>query len=320
MNFRETVGPIVAAGAVVTLTVGVVLAFSFGGNDTAPSAEVGQDRLDQIERELTDSFVASAGTRQDRAAQSLSSHTAFQRAIVECVRAAGWDYTPVPADVPGPGMPPERGISNTTVIEMVSSQSLGVREEYEYLATREAEPLSEPVNSALYAVPETDRDAYLATIDRCTPQESVAHDAGALPAIAQRMLDELQGIVLAAADDPQVRDLMAQYPACLSEHGYRDVVELQDLRTIFHTRYAELLRSGERPDGQPWKQAVEDEAAAARADAECRGAAHNRTLEVLAGPLADFREAHAADVQRARTQMQADSKRAVEEYFALANS
>lgn len=313
----KSIGPWAAAGAVTVLAIGTALTVG-GDSGPSPSTALSETRLDQVERDLTESYVDSAGTRQDRTAQRLAAHTTFQQAIVSCMRATGQDYTPVPAPVPRPDMPSERGMSNTAVIEMVSDASLGVHEEFEYALVHESSLVGEPVNAAYLEVPEADRDRYLASIDQCTPDGSSADAAAALPAVAQQMFDELHQLVLDAADDPQVQELMAQYPTCMDGHGY-DVVDLEHLRTTFQNRYSDLQQHGVGPTSGPWEQAAADEAAAARADQDCREQAHDMTLSLVAEPLAEFRERHASAAVTARAEITAASERTVHEYTALIN-
>lgn len=73
-------------------------------DDFAPAA-TSVDTV-QVEADLAQAWVDVAGTRAERTALRLTSHTAFQRTIVDCVRGQGWGYTPISSALPTDDMPP----------------------------------------------------------------------------------------------------------------------------------------------------------------------------------------------------------------------
>lgn len=226
------------------------------------------------------------GDSTKRRAGKLISYHKEQDAAVTCLRDAGFSYTPPPFVDPPTGYASSLGPE--TWFTSLKSTSIINPVYYTYTAERAAaEAGQEPPNPGYENLDEAGKRAYSAALEICNNRGNNGTDSP-FPAGATALLEKFMDILRQVENSSQMKALTDTYAPCMAQAGF-NVTNPQDLWDQIGPLFFHQHPAGAGvPASTGWGAAVARDRAAAAADSSCRGDVLERSLLLLAGPLATF--------------------------------
>lgn len=281
-NTRSSRRILAAVGTVATLMIGgcaqpIEL-------DAAQSA-VAFDRLDALSQTI-------GGTPEQRTAGEVLQYHAYQDPVQECMKKAGFVYTPPAFVDPYAGRAViHMGIGTGAWLAPLDAESLGVADAAVRLSGKDVEK----PNPSYDNLSPSQKDKYNAALTGCIPRETpdvnFPPTSVTLSAAFAEMLDEV-------SQDPRVKSAAETYPTCMAGKGFA-VKNYDDLLEQMQARVngVQVPQAG-AGGSAAWLEVVAHERAAAESDSVCRRPAFETALGLTMRRIDAFEKEHADELTR----------------------
>ncbi|MEH1013022.1 hypothetical protein V6U90_07915 [Micromonospora sp. CPCC 206060] len=255
---------------------------------TGAARQAAIDRLARLSQVIN-------GTPGQRSAGEILLYHAYQDPVRDCLARTGLSYPTLPFADPYAGsksLPVDGGLWLTPL----TPQTLG---------------LADPERFALSAAQQAEQDAISSAYERLDPAARRRYDEAVIACPAPHGVGEIhfppswvplnsayQEVLTRVAKDWRVRAAGRSYPDCMRADGF-PVSTYGELIELIGARIGPASLPGYGGVGGPaWSAVVEQERAAARADARCRRTAYEVALAVVAPELVRFERRYANGLAR----------------------
>lgn len=266
-----------------TAVLAVLLTAACAARPAADGAAVYQELLDTLH-----------GSAEARLAVEARANAAFQQAIADCMRKAGFSYTPAPPEnlSGGPIVP-----SDLTSLAPFGIGEFGVADFKRHVA--EAADLT---TNPGYTTLRTDREraAYDSALGPCV--SAAPEVAPFSPTGQHELVMELDEIMTAAERQPAAAAKLAAYAVCMRRAGYAVENYLQ-LYQLVDAAFPDPTVGWAALSADPrWIAAVDVEHRAAAVDEVCRAELRDHVMAAARPVLTQFAVRHAGALAAASRQ------------------
>ncbi|MEU8076004.1 hypothetical protein AB0B31_11180 [Catellatospora citrea] len=239
-------------------------------------------------------LTALRGTSQDRLAAGARMTAELQGSIVDCMRAADFDYTPAPYErtAGGPQTP-----GDLTTLAPIGEGNFGLAEFQRGVAEATDKTINPGYTTLTTDQQRADYNRAASACGNAAPQPREFRPDGEV-----KLIGELEQMFLAIEARPDITALRAEYGTCLQAAGF-DATDHLSLFLLVQSKFPLSTTGGaEMSTTKQWATAVAYEQRAASVDATCRVELRETAMAIAAPQLAQFAATHAAELQRASDQ------------------
>ena len=232
------------------------------------------------------------GTVNQRRAGELIMYHQFQDPIRDCMRRAGFDYTPPPFVDMYAGRTRAGSIAGASWFAPIPEDELGVAADA--VRVSPVDDQNHP-NPGFTSLDESGRQRYNDAMNGCTPKrEGNDH----FPPSYVEVEGRISGLLSSVTKSSAVVDAAKGYRACMRRSGF-DVATYAELYEHVQERVSRERPPVGRAKASPgWTAAVALDRAAATADATCRRPVHELAMSMAADKLSAFARDSADDIAR----------------------
>lgn len=256
-----------------------------------------------VEADYAATYEQMVGTIAQRRAAEQLAYVRFQGQIRDCMRKAGFNYTPPPFFQMYDGyehMPPPAEFSALVPVhpEPRPETGLAVTSQRERSRAHEARGSANPGFERLKT--EDERRAYGVAGEACQPAQGTYTNLGSSK-VSDQLQEQFATVLESANSRAAVKGALDGYSACMKSEKI-PAKSVEDLRgkvmERFNAKESALGAAAPLRPGKPeWADVVQFEKQAAAADSRCRAEAHTLGMAALEPLLRTFKTEHASELK-----------------------